>query len=475
MLNLTIDLPRVNTGPFLFGAVKADRQALTFPGFIRRVNSRFEFYPHVAQLVNVLQKVADGEINRLMVFMPPRHGKSETVSRLFAAYYLWRYPERWVGLNSYSSELAYTLSRNARENFVDAGGQLSVDAHAVRHWETGQGGGLWAAGVGGPITGKGFHLGIIDDPLKNAEEAASPTIRRKQKDWYQSTFSTRAEPNAVEIVIQTRWHEDDLSGWLLAEGGEWHIVSMPAIAEEEQRVFPGTCTVEADQRLAGMPLCEERYDGERLAEIRTEIGNYFWAALYQQRPAPREGGYFKRSWFPIVSAVPAGCQTFVRYWDKAATPDGGAHSAGVLMTRGPDNRYYVVDVVRGQWSVAEREATMEQTAHLDRQRWIGQYNIWMEQEPGSGGKESAEASVKRLAGFAAYKEPVTGSKELRAEPFAAQAEVGNVSLLEGAWNADYIEELASFPHGTFKDQVDASSGAFNKLATQQQTFVARYR
>jgi predicted phage terminase large subunit-like protein len=251
---------------------------------------------------------------------------------------------------------------------------------------------------------------------------------------------------------------------------------MPAIAETEKRTFPATCTVEPDGRQPGEALCPERYNAGKLAQIRGEIGGYFWAALYQQRPAPREGGYFKRGWFPIVGALPHNCRQYVRYWDKAATPDGGAHTAGVLMACGPDNEFYVVDVVRGQWSVGEREAVIEQTAHLDTQRRFGAtYQVWVEQEPGSGGKESAEATIKRLAGYAAYKEPVTGSKELRAEPFAAQAEVGNIRLLEGAWNADYIEELSSFPHGAYKDQVDASSGAFNKLAVQEQTFVARYR
>ncbi|RME24447.1 MAG: terminase, partial [Candidatus Zixiibacteriota bacterium] len=187
-----VRLPQITTGPFDFSNSRhaKRKRTLTFREYIQRVNPRFKFYRHIEKLIAVLQRVADGEINRLMVFMPPRHGKSETVSRLFSAYYLYKHPERWVGINSYAAELAYTLSRNARENYVAGGGALKNDAAAVKHWETGKNGGLWAAGVGGPITGKGFHLGIIDDPLKNAEEAASDTIRAKQKDWYRSTFST---------------------------------------------------------------------------------------------------------------------------------------------------------------------------------------------------------------------------------------------------------------------------------------------
>ena len=440
----------------------------TLAQFIRRVNPKFRFYGHVDKLIAVLQRVADGEISRLMVFMPPRHGKSETVSRLFSAYYLHRHPRRWVAITSYAAELAFTLSRAARDNYLGAGGSLREDAAAVRHWETEQGGGLWATGVGGPATGKGFHLGIIDDPLKNAEEAASETIREKQRDWYRSTFSTREEPGGAIIVIMTRWHEDDLSGWLLAheasnedEPERWHIVNMPAIAEGA-RDFPATCTVEADEREPGEVLCAERYPAEKLRAIERRIGQYFWAALFQQRPGPRDGDFFKRQWFSIVDALPAGCR-FVRYWDKAGSHDRGAFSAGVLMAVASDGRFFVVDVKRGQWSAAEREAVILQTAHIDQARYRD-VQIWMEQEPGSGGKESAENTVRNLAGFSVHTETVSGNKALRADPFSAQAAVGNVYLVAGDWNEGYLSELAAFPNGKYKDQVDASSGAFNTLA-----------
>ncbi|HTE19108.1 MAG TPA: terminase family protein, partial [Armatimonadota bacterium] len=203
-----------------FQAEAPEAPKLSFREFVDAVRPRYQWYRHCVVLADALQKVVDGEITRLMVFMPPRHGKSELVSRLFSAYYLYRHPERWVGINSYSAELAYTLSRAAREHYTRSGAGLRGDASAVKHWETGGGGGLWAAGVGGPITGKGFHAGVIDDPLKNAEEAASDTILAKQKEWYNSTFYTREEPGGAIIVVQTRWNEGDLSGWLLAQEGE---------------------------------------------------------------------------------------------------------------------------------------------------------------------------------------------------------------------------------------------------------------
>src|SRR5262245_27046644 len=155
---------------------------ISFREFVGKVNPRYRWYRHCEALAGVLQRVADGEIKRLMVFMPPRHSKSESVSRLFAAYFLYRYPQKWVGITSYSAELAYTLSRNARENYRKIGGRINEEAQAVKHWETGRGGGLWAAGVGGAMTGKGWGLGLIDDPIKNAEDAASDVIREKQKD-----------------------------------------------------------------------------------------------------------------------------------------------------------------------------------------------------------------------------------------------------------------------------------------------------
>lgn len=456
-------------------------QPLSLREYIKRVNPRFRFYSHLDKLISVLQQVADGEIKRLMVFMPPRHGKSETVSRLFTGYFLYRYPDRWSALTSYASELASTLSRAARDNYLAAGGPINNDVTSVKHWETGKGGGLWATGVGGPATGKGFHLGIIDDPVKNAEDAASETLREHHRDWYRSTFSTREEPGGAIVLIMTRWNERDLAGWLLAQeagsdGGSvddeperWHIVNMPAIAEPEVKPFPASCTVAHDNRQPGEALCQERYPLHRLKSIETRVGPYFWAALYQQRPAPREGGMFKRAWFAIVQALPANC-TFVRYWDKAGTQGSGARSAGVLLARTPAGRYIVVDVVKGQWSATEREAIIKQTAAMD-EKLYGGVATWAEQEPGSGGKESAENTVRNLAGYSIRTETVTGDKVTRADPFAAQAGAGNVDLLAGAWNEPYLDELASFPNGRYKDQADGSSGGFNKLALGSPLFL----
>ncbi|MFN3652344.1 MAG: phage terminase large subunit [Armatimonadota bacterium] len=448
----------------------------TFREFVQAVWPRYRWYRHCDALAAVLQRLADGEVKRLMVFMPPRHGKSETVSRLFPAYYLLRFPERWVGLCSYGAELAHTLSRSAKDYYLRGGGRLDPGAAAARHWETGAGGGMWAAGVGGPITGKGWHLGVIDDPVKNAAEVGSPHFREKQWEWYGSVFYTREEPvgesgdpDGALVVVQTRWHPDDLSGRLLArdrdeeEPERWHVVSLEALKEETPPEVPPHCTLEPDWRAPGEALCPERRPREKLERVRRALGSYAWNALYQQRPRPRSGGFFKVDRLQVVAAAPAEAER-VRYWDKASTEGDGDYTAGVLLAKDGDGLYYVEDVVRGRWGPAERDRRMRQAAERDAARAGSRVRIWVEQEPGSGGKESAQASVRLLEGFPCRTERATGDKQSRADPFAAQVEAGRVRLVEGAWNSPYREELAAFPLGEHDDQVDASSGAFNRLA-----------
>lgn len=440
---------------------------ITFRDFITKVNPRFQWYRHCVVVADVLQRVADDELSRVMFFEPPRHGKSEEVSRLFPAYYLYRHPDRWVGINSYAADLAYTFSRSARDNYGRVGGVVKGDAAAVKHWETVEGGGLWAAGVGGPITGKGFHLGIIDDPIKNAEEAASETIQVSHRDWYDSTFYTRAEPDAAIVVVQTRWNETDLAGYLLdkevEEPESWHIVNLEAIKEDTTPTFPPSCTVESDWRETGEALCPERYPKERLMKIAARIGAYFWAALFQQRPAPKAGNQFKREWFAIEGAVPHGSAR-IRYWDKAGAAEGkGDYTVGVLMARDPRGYFYIEDVVRGQWEAYARNMMIRQTAVLDRAR-LGrdEPTIYIEQPPGLA-KESTDAVIRFLAGYSAMADPVHRDKVERAEPFKAQAQAGNVRLVAGKWTDAYLDELCAFPTGRHDDQVDATSGAFNKL------------
>ena len=446
----------------------AEPLALSFRAFIAEVHPRYQFYPHCERLIAALQRVADGDLRRLMVFMPPRHSKSETVSRLFPAYYLRRHPSRFVGLSSYGADLAYTLSRAARGFFQLSDGALDPSAFGVKHWQTQSGGGMWATGVGGPATGKGASLAIVDDPLKDATEAQSATVRRRHVDWWQSTWSTRFEPGAAAILLQTRWNEADLAGWLLEQerdGDEpegWHVVNMPAIAEAPRADWPAGVTLEPDPRAVGEALCEARYPLDRLRKIEARIQSYWFSALYQQRPAPRAGGLFGKA-VEICAAAPAQLGQMVVFIDKAGAAEGkGDYTVAVLMAAERSGHYGILDVLRGQWPADERNRHVRERLTLWRQRW-GTFRVVIEQPPGLG-KESTDALIRYLAGFVVFGEPARGDKTERAEPYAAQWQAGNIWLLDGPWNAAFLDEHRAFPHGRNDDQVDAGGGAFRQLA-----------
>ncbi len=444
----------------------------------------FEVNWHHVLVCEALDRFVSGACKRLIVLMPPRHSKSELVSRRLPAFIFGRNPNAQIMATSYGADLAARMNRDVqriidapqyRELFPDTrlyGENVRTVAKGsyLRNSDifeiVGHKGSYRGAGVGGGIVGMGFHYGIIDDPIKNRAEADSLTFRNNVWEWYTSTFYTRQEKNAAILITMTPWHEDDLVGRLLAQAksdpnaDQWDVIRLPALAEDPYMV--------GDPRTDGQALWPGKYDETALDTMRATVGSYEWNAQYQCRPKAREGNLLQRSWFTIVDAAPA-LGRWVRYWDKAGTEAGGKKTAGVLMCATPDGLYYVVDVVTGQWSAGERERVIKQTAELDAARFDSRttVKIWAEQEPGSGGKESAEATIRMLAGYPVYKEPATGDKVTRGEPFAAQAEVGNVRLVRGDWNAAYVEELCAVPNGTFWDQFDATSGAFNKLATPQ--------
>jgi predicted phage terminase large subunit-like protein len=446
--------------------------------FTRYTFAGFRPEPAHALMAEALGAVVRGECDRLMILAPPQHGKSELASVRLPAFWVGQRPDDPVILSSYAASLAEDKSRACRRVvesqeyatlFPDT--RTQSDSRAVHHWQLEGGrGGLLAAGVGGPITGHGALLGIIDDPFENWEQAQSPTIRERVWDWWRTTFRTRIWEGGAVALLTTRWHEDDLAGRLLAERSQrWAVLRLPALAEtqEERDAHDERLGLPAGQpdplgRAPGEPLCPGRFSRAALEEIRRDVGPRAWAAQYQGVPRPAEGNCFKAHWFALVDAVPFQARR-VRYWDKAATAGAGCYTCGVLMARG-HGIYFVEDVVRGRWSAAERGAVMRDTSRRDAARYGNAVGVWIEQEPGSGGKESAELTVRDLAGYPVHAERVTGSKEVRAGPFAAQAEAGNVRLLRGPWNAAYLDELCMFPGGAYTDQVDASSGASNKLA-----------
>jgi predicted phage terminase large subunit-like protein len=327
-----------------------------------------------------------------------------------------------------------------------------------------------AAGVGGPITGHGAALGIIDDPFENWEQAQSQNTRDRVWDWWRGTFRTRVWENGAIVVIMTRWHEDDLCGRLLSEQADrWTVLRLPALAEtqsdRDQRNKKLNLPLgEKDPlgRSPGEPLCPSRFSREALEEIRTDSGSLVWSAQYDGAPTLPEGNKFKRHWFPIVDASPANARR-CRYWDFAATSGGGARTAGVKLSI-LKGEIFVEDIVKGQWSTDPRNKIMKQTADLDTQTHGRKIPQWFEEEGGSSGKDASRAIIKYMAGHIIKPDRPTGSKDVRLEPFAAQAEAGNVKLVRGKWNGEYIEEMCAIPNGRFRDQADGTSGAYNKLA-----------
>lgn len=250
---------------------------------------------HHEEIANGLELIEQGRIKRLMIQMPPRHGKSQLATINFPAWYLGKNPDREIITASYSADLAQDFGAKTRD-LVNSDSYhdifetlLKADEQAKGKWRTTEGGTYVSTGVGGPITGRGANVLIIDDPFKNREEADSEVIREKIWNWYISTAYTRLDPGGAIIIIATRWHLDDLIGRILKqeqEGGEeWFLISFPAIAEEDE-----------DYRKVGQALWPNRYPLETLATIKTTIGPYEWQALYQQSPVLTEGQEFKKEW-----------------------------------------------------------------------------------------------------------------------------------------------------------------------------------
>jgi predicted phage terminase large subunit-like protein len=441
--------------------------------FTQRTKHDYKTNWHHRVLCDYLDRFARKEIKRLMVCMPPRHGKSELVSRRLPAYLFGVNPDARIISCSYSADLAQRMNRDV-QRIIDDGEYTAIfpgtrlygknirtiaDGSWLRNsdiFEIVNHAGVYrSAGVGGGIGGMGFDYGIIDDPIKNREEADSLRIRDRVWDWWQSTFYTRAEKDAAILLTTTRWHSDDMAGRILTseDAGDWVRVSFPAIREDVDNAD--------DIRNVGDPLWPDKYDLETLNKTHNVIGPYQWASLYQQRPRPREGGMFKFQWFKMCSAIPARASR-VRWWDRASTEGAGDFTAGVLVAY-DEGIFYVEDIVRGQWESGERDRIIRATAERDRA--LG-YNVtyWGEQEPGSSGKDMARAFVRLLAGFTVYTEPTTGNKENACDPFRSQCQAGNVQVMTAPWTPAFINEACEFPSGRNDDQIESASRAANKLA-----------
>lgn len=298
------------------------------------------FHKEMARVLQgAYERVKKGESPRIMIFVPPRHGKSETSTKKFPSWVLGKEPDFPIIVSTYSQDLSTKFGQGTRDIMNSNNYQaifntrLREDTKAKASWMTDEGGGYEAVGVGGAITGKGFKIGIIDDPIKNDEEAESQVIRDKVHDWYKTTFYTRQEGNAAIVVIQTRWHDDDLAGRLIKEEQEsrqngdidydkWEIINFPAIA-----------TVDEPNRKEGEPLWPSKFNLEQLNKTKRTLGPYKWSALYQQNPVDAEAQEFKKHWFkyrPLSELARMTTRNFLTI-DPASAMRGDSDNIGATL------------------------------------------------------------------------------------------------------------------------------------------------
>lgn len=430
---------------------------------------------HVRGICRHLEAVTRGEINNLLINVPPGCCKSLLCSVFWPAWTWLRQPSaRWL-FASYNQELStrdslrcrYVIESDWYQRQWGDRFRLAGDQNQKIRFDNDQRGWRLATSVGGRATGEHPDFIVVDDPHK-VQEAQSELERQAAIDWWDGTISSRGQIRGVRrVVVMQRLHERDLSAHLLEKPG-WCHICLPMEYEPDR--MPMTPLGWSDERaVPGELLWPEAFRREIVEGIKIDMGTLRAAGQLQQRPAPLGGSVFRREWFPIVNECPAHGRA-VRYWDKAATAGAGDYSAGVLIVL-CDGVYYVADVVRGRWGTADRNRVMRQTTELDAQRFPD-YRVWIEQEPGSGGKESAEHTLGLLAGFPVFAERVTGDKLSRSGPWEGQCAAGNVRLVGGSWNREFIEEHCAFPHGSHDDQVDAAAGAFSKLTRRTRRLLA---
>jgi predicted phage terminase large subunit-like protein len=407
-------------------------------------------WAHLRYIRQHLARVTSGECRRLMLFVPPRHGKSEMTTVRYPVYRLERDPSLRVIVGAYNQTLANMFSRKARR-IAQERLTLAGDRSAVEQWETAQGGGLRAVGVGAGITGQGGNLIIIDDPVKSREEAESQAYRDRVWDWYRDDLYTRLEPGGAIILIQTRWHEDDLAGRILDSdtAADWQAVSLPALADLDDPLG----------REPGAALCPERYDAAALADLRATLGSYGFTALYQQQPSPAEGGLLQRGWWRRYEHAPARFDDLVQSWDMTfKSTDSTDYVVGQVWGRvGAD--CYLLDQVRARLDFpATVRAVREMCA-----AWP-QVRAKLIEDKANG--PAVIATLQREISGLIPVEP-QGGKQARVAAVSPVIEAGNVWLPQGpAWADDFIEECAAFPNGRYDDQVDAMSQALLRLTSR---------
>tara|TARA_Y100000310_G_scaffold111632_1_gene110027 strand:+ start:951 stop:2300 length:1350 start_codon:yes stop_codon:yes gene_type:complete len=396
-----------------------------------------------------LEAVERGEIKRLAISVPPRHGKSTLISEYFPAWYLGKNPDHQVITASYSHKLAEGFGRKVRNqlqepvfNCLFPGCNLSSDSKSVQSFATDERGIYIAVGVGGTLTGKGANCFIIDDPIKNRAEANSQIMRERLLDFYKSTAYTRLQPGGSIILCQTRWHEDDLMGWLKENGvhEDWYFLNLPVLNANDE------------------PLCPEFFDSEALVKMKTTVGQYEWQALYMGEPSSYEGNLIKKNWWQFYNKAP-GFERLIWSWDLAfKAGKRNDYSVGTLWGLA-DNGFYLRKMVKTKAEYSKiKELIVLNYMQSDA-------DAILIEDAASGQSVIQDLQRTRLP-IVPIKIGPRESKVNRVNAISAQIQAGNVRLPHGEiWAEEVIEEFASFPVGRHDDIVDSCSQAINYLVS----------
>lgn len=416
-----------------------------------------------AELQAFYEDLIAGKRPKLVIQAPPQHGKSVQIID-FISWVAGKHPEFRTIYTSFSERLGVRANLRLQRLYdstvyqeifpdtrINKSGPMGPSGQYLRNREileyVGTEGYFRNTTVRGSITGESLDLGVIDDPIRGRQDANSELIRDAAWDWFTDDFFTRFSEEAGLLAILTRWHIDDPIGRLKERYPEVKVLSYPAIAE-----------VDEPHRKVGEALFPEHKSIDFLREREKIMDSANWLALYQQRPTASEGDLFKPEQLKIIDALPSAHIQWVRGWDLASTTTGD-WTAGAKIGRLVDGRFVIADMVRIRVGPDERDAALLNTAALDTLAT----KISIPQDPGQAGKTQVLYLTRSLVGYSVMTSPESGDKVTRAEPVAAQINVGNVLMLRGAWNEKFIDELRVFPNGVHDDQVDALSRAFSHL------------
>ena len=414
---------------------------------------RYQIGRHHVLIADHLEALERGEISRLLVMAPPRHGKTFLVAMFFVGWWLGRRPDSSVIYATYNQERANDVGRMVRERIADPthaaifrGQRLRDDSQAAHRFHVEPGGGsYYAVGVGGPITGRGADLLIIDDPHKGRDDASSEVMQRRAIEWYSSVAYTRLHPGARVVMILTRWDEEDLAGQILERGGErWTVLKLKALAED------------ADDPLGRKPgeaLWPERYPVEELERIRATILPRDWRALYQQEPTAEEGDLFRRDWVRYYDRVPDRLRVYGTS-DFAVTSDGGDYTEHAVWGIAEDGRIYALDWWHGQTAAHEWiDRMLDLAKRWKPVMWYGEAGVIRRAvEPWLWARMRSRGVMVPVQWL-----PPIGDKVARARSFQARMGTGQVMWPRSEWAERVIDQLMRFPNGRHDDAVDACS------------------